>query len=251
MRLWTFLTSLVATAALCAFAATAQGAVQNTKHNMNLTFPGSIQNNEVCVPCHAPHNQPDQVDEDTLWNHVMPANTYTLYGSGTGWVGLDTTSRKCLSCHDGTVAVDSYGGYNFTTENFQPTSGSHKLAGTAWQVGGGQNLSHDHPVGIVYPGLASGGTTWTTTSGFNSPLLFNTKTYQGHDTNNNVVTLNYTSDGTTPISAAGGGWSFGTTGTNVNNVVGCGTCHTPHSSTYNFLVISNYGSQMCMTCHTR
>jgi len=250
MRLWTFLTTLAATVALGAFALTAPAAVQNTLHNMNNTFPGSIQNNEVCTPCHAPHNQPDQTDQDTLWNHVMPTQTYKLYGTTSAYVGLDTTSKKCLSCHDGTVAVDSYGGYNFATNQFGPTIGTHSLAGTAFQMAKGGDLSHDHPVGVVYPGLASGGTSWTSSSGFNDPTAFNRSTYQGHNLSDQVVTLNYT-DGTKNITTAGGGFSFGTQGSNVSNVVGCGTCHTPHSQTYNFLVISNYGSQMCMTCHTR
>jgi predicted CXXCH cytochrome family protein len=258
MRLWSFLTSLGVGAALCAFAATAQGAVQNTPHNMNKVFgANTIQDNQVCLPCHAPHNQPDPT-QDALWNHVMPANGYTLYQTTPGFVesaavvGLDETSKKCLSCHDGTVAVDSYGGYNFATQTFGPTTGTHTLgAGTntsAFVVGGGtQDLSHDHPVGVVYPGLSADKTTFTGTS-YNNPLVdWSRSTYRGHDANDGTVTINYT-NGTSNISAAGGGFTLGVTGT-YQNVVGCGSCHTPHTYTYNFLVVPNNNSQLCLTCH--
>ncbi|HUO09478.1 MAG TPA: cytochrome c3 family protein [Phycisphaerae bacterium] len=266
MRFWKFLTSLGATAALCAFSLTAHAAVQNTPHNMNYTFgANTIQDNQVCLPCHAPHNQP--TPQDTLWNHVMPANGYQLYQTSPGFVesaavvGLDDESLKCLSCHDGTVAVDSYGGYNFATNTFGPTNGTIKLGAhsdilgnastSAFVVGGGtQDLSHDHPVGVVYPGLSADGSTFTGTAMKNPLTTWTRTTYQGVDANNNTVTLNYKDNNGNNISVAGGGFGFGTTGAN-KNVVGCGSCHTPHTYTYNFLIVPNTNSQLCLTCHNR
>ena len=132
MKLWKLLTTLGATAVVSAFVfSSAQGAVKDTKHNMNNVFgTNTIQDNQVCLPCHAPHNQPDPT-LNTLWNHVMPDQTkYKLWD---GAEGLDETSRKCLSCHDGTVAVDSFGGG----------------AGTQQLTGGllGTDLTNDHPIG--------------------------------------------------------------------------------------------------------
>ena len=275
MRLWTFLSSLGAGAALCALALTAHGAVQNTPHNMNATFgANTIQDNQVCLPCHAPHNQPDPT-QGFLWNHVMSANGstgYTMYAplntsiEGKSLVvGLDDTSMKCLSCHDGSVAVDNYGGYNFTTQTFGSSVSPNKtFLGVAndtlghstapFVIGGSGSLASDHPVGVLYPGLASGGTSWTSASSFNDPtqLASHPGQYYGWTTSNTQVWTNYvTSTGTTISRAAGGGMTFGTTGANVGNVVGCGSCHTPHTYTYNFLIVPNTNSQLCLTCHAK
>jgi len=260
MKLWTYLTTLGITAVLSAFALTAQGGVAATKHNMNLVFgTGTIQDNQVCLPCHAPHNQPDPT-QGYLWNHVMPAPAggYKLYANtaiggnieGALVTGLDSTSKKCLSCHDGSVAVDSYGGYTFnaagTTSVFGPTTGTHTLgtsvdgngsATTGFVVGSGGDLSHDHPVGVVYP--ASGyvnPTTWTKT---------------GYTNSSGSVVAYVKADGTAGGTTTGGGLTLDGGNVAGTGVVGCGTCHTPHGDTYNFLVISNYGSQLCMSCHTR
>jgi hypothetical protein len=76
-----------------------------------------------------------------LWSHEMSSLTYTLFdGSVTdpgGVDALDQYTRMCLSCHDGSVALDSY----------------HGNAGTvyiddAYKVGGDGNLADDHPVGV-------------------------------------------------------------------------------------------------------
>jgi len=55
-------------------------------------------------------------------------------GTGTAAEDFDDGSRMCLSCHDGTVALDSFGGQG----------------GASWMVGDellGTNLVNDHPVG--------------------------------------------------------------------------------------------------------
>src|SRR4051812_13154874 len=100
MKFWTFLTTIGAATAALAISLTASGAtnpVQNSKHNLNVQFgAGTVVNNEVCLPCHAPHSQPDKT-LTRLWNHVMPTNGYTLFGSGSTYdTGLDQASRKCL-----------------------------------------------------------------------------------------------------------------------------------------------------------
>jgi predicted CXXCH cytochrome family protein len=75
-------------------------------------------------------------DENVLWNHEETTETFTMYSSSAGQP--ESTSKMCLSCHDGVTALDSYGG----------TSGSVPLAGTANL---GTDLSDDHPIGIEYP----------------------------------------------------------------------------------------------------
>ena len=92
---------------------------------------------EVCKACHTPHNASDQTGAP-LWNHTMSAETYTVYTSSTLYGAPNqpgTQSKLCLSCHDGTVALDSFGGQ----------SGNTHLTGNANM---GSDLSDDHPIGI-------------------------------------------------------------------------------------------------------
>lgn len=256
MRLWTKLTTLAAGVAVLVLGMTAHAAnapIINSLHNMNNVFgPNTIENNEVCLPCHAPHNQPDQ-SLDLLWNHVMPTQSYTLYPVGQGTApGLDETSRKCLSCHDGSVAVDSYGSVNGVNGIH---TGTHIMP-VGFQIGANGDLSHDHPVGVTYPGLSADGTTYnaTGTHGFKDPTKFSSTSYSPNgqkDASGNYTTVsNYVNSSGNSIRSTGGSMSFGTTGS-YNNIVGCGTCHTPHDQSYGFLHIPNQNSQLCLTCHDK
>lgn len=96
---------------------------------------------EICLPCHTPHNADTTVASAPLWNHEVTAATFTLY-SGLDMQAADLgqpdgVSKLCLSCHDGTVALDNYGGATGGT-NFVSTG----LVGT--------DLSNDHPVSFTY-----------------------------------------------------------------------------------------------------
>ena len=63
---------------------------------------------EICVYCHTPHNS-DPIAP--LWNRQLPSTTnYKVYTSpnfDSKNDGPDGISLACLSCHDGTVAVDA------------------------------------------------------------------------------------------------------------------------------------------------
>jgi predicted CXXCH cytochrome family protein len=99
---------------------------------------------EICKPCHTPHNAIAGMPR--LWNHELTVATYQMHegssgnGSGTAVIDFDYKSRMCLSCHDGTVALDSFGGMSGTS--FIPASASL-----------GTDLRNDHPVGsdALYP----------------------------------------------------------------------------------------------------
>lgn len=243
MKLWTRGIALLASVAVFALALSASAAtIVGSNHDMNAVFgPGTISNNEVCLPCHTPHAVPTDPVTGTqlgkLWNHTMPNRSYVLFGSGTSYASvaalpgsMDETSRKCLSCHDGTVAVDSYGSHTGT----QKIGGTSATAG--FLIGASGNLQHDHPVGVAYPKADATSGLWTSTS-MRDPALWSGLTY-------------YAADGTTVVTPVGNrGLSLKTVGT--DKVVGCGTCHTPHDNTYRFLRISNARSQMCLTCHLK
>ncbi len=125
---------LVGTIALAAASnAMAQtGYIVNTKHNFS-SYAWS--NHEICKPCHTPHFS--DISQPRLWNHTLTTATYQMHdgSAGTAVDNFDYASRMCLSCHDGTVALDSFGG-STTTGNFIPNG--DKL---------GTDLRDDHPVG--------------------------------------------------------------------------------------------------------
>ena len=104
---------------------------------------------EICKPCHTPHHALDDEDGPVgwLWNHALTTATYTMYdgssadaGPDDGDAAFDKLSRLCMGCHDGTVAVDSFGG----------ETGSIFVTGDALV---GTDLTNDHPVGFtaIYP----------------------------------------------------------------------------------------------------
>ena len=112
-------------------------------------FSGDAWNStgQVCIVCHAPHNGDNTVADAPLWNHEITTATYTLYAG----FSMDATvaqpgssSKLCLSCHDGTVALENFGG-TATNTNF--------IAGSALV---GTDLSDDHPISFTYDATLAG-----------------------------------------------------------------------------------------------
>ena len=102
---------------------------------------------ELCIVCHTPHHADVTVGDAPLWNHDVTAANFTLYNSATldATVGQpDGSSKLCLSCHDGTVAVDNFGGQ---TNGTQFVSGGGLI---------GTDLNDDHPVSFVYDATLAG-----------------------------------------------------------------------------------------------
>ena len=101
---------------------------------------------EICIVCHTPHNADATIADAPLWNHATTTFDYTsfIYTSNTlnAVVGVpDGSSKLCLSCHDGTVAVDNFGGVT-TGTNFIGTINPNASLGT--------NLKNDHPISFNY-----------------------------------------------------------------------------------------------------
>lgn len=119
-------------------------------------FQAELTTGDLCAVCHTPHTSDTTVSDAPLWDHEITGVTaYTLYtGNGT----LDATpgqptgiSKLCLSCHDGTIGVDSYGA--------APAGGTPGLqidVNGVWSrdgVGAGMtdnDLSSEHPISISY-----------------------------------------------------------------------------------------------------
>jgi len=124
------------------FIVTANGQnVGSSAHNFS-SF--SWSGNQICAPCHTPHDAIGVVSEAPLWNHTLTTNdTFTPYNSSTLTATVadpDTTSKLCLSCHDGSVPLDAFGGEAGGSVTISPT----------YRVGSGGNLSAEHPIGFVY-----------------------------------------------------------------------------------------------------
>jgi len=129
---------------LCIASGSSLAGVVGSKHDFSAQ--GWNGSGEVCVVCHTPHNSDDSVTAAPLWNHEVTIATYTVYSSSTlaGTIGQPGPSSKlCLSCHDGTVATDSFGG----------ATGTNHITGTALI---GTDLSDDHPIGITWEHKDSG-----------------------------------------------------------------------------------------------
>jgi len=116
--------------AVAGLAASANAQIVGSAHDFSSM---AWADGEICKPCHTPHFA--MQDMDRLWNHELTTATYTMHdGTGTAEINFDRQSRLCLSCHDGTVALDSFGGE--TGSSF--ITAGHNL---------GTDLTNDHPVG--------------------------------------------------------------------------------------------------------
>jgi predicted CXXCH cytochrome family protein len=108
--------------------------IASTKHDLSATGWGST---ELCIFCHVPHNAGST---KPLWSHASTGATFTLYSSPTfqGVPGQPAdVSKACLSCHDGTIAIDSY----------KARTGTNTITGAALL---GTDLSNDHPISFTY-----------------------------------------------------------------------------------------------------
>jgi hypothetical protein len=137
-KLKKILVATVALALAAGFAAVSLAGIEGSAHDLSgLQAAGG----QICIVCHVPHNALS--DAAPLWNHELSTATYTPYSSPS----LDATdvgqpngsAKLCLSCHDGTVAIDAFGG-NEGTFKFPPNNPNNL----------GTDLSDDHPISFTY-----------------------------------------------------------------------------------------------------
>lgn len=266
---WTRISKGVAGAAVLLFSASAVNAqVAGSAHDLS-TEPGS-QTNEVCVYCHTPHGA-DTSAVVPLWNKTLPSSTYQRYSDlntstldGTE-AAVGSVSLACLSCHDGSQAMD-------LVINAPGRGMNSGAIGTVGVMTGtpvpmlGTDLQNDHPISIQYGG---GGPTAADADGaytgalvdpdFNAPMKATINTNPAW-----WVDSEATPDGQrqrtdmilyTRADAPAG------PGDGRQPFVECGSCHDPHnSSTFNdvapnlsvgFLRIPNTNSQICTACHIK
>lgn len=201
------------------------GTITGSAHDFTTA---SWSGGRICIACHAAHNTDTNIADAPLWSHKNSTiASYTLYSSptfdGAGTMSQPSGSSKlCLSCHDGSVAVDSFGG----------RTGSTYIT-TAATIGKNGNLKGDHPIGFSYdaalfakdPSLADpssavtiGSGAQTKTGSITSVMLYNGKLECAscHDTHNTF------------------------------------TAAAPAGATSNKLIkITEVGSGICLACHKK
>lgn len=160
-----------------AAAGSAGGGIVGSKHDMNMWIAqyGGTKDAEarVCAYCHTPHHAVDPTTEvlvtvglDTvpytayapLWSRAIDyTKGYDQYNSATFdpsvegkfYDPLAGPSRLCMSCHDGSVAADSYYGVTAGTaetgDDLLSLGGGKHIA-----IGSNMGLSNDHPIGFIY-----------------------------------------------------------------------------------------------------
>ena len=230
-------------------------AVANTPHNLGSAGPGPNTFSgtaEICVFCHTPHGG-DTSAAVPLWNRTVPTGPYQTYSTlntsslSGAELAVGSVSLACLSCHDGSQAMDvvlnepgSGTGFGVATDAFSTGDwglGNDRPTGIALI---GTDLRNDHPIGIQYGG---GGITTTVLA----PLDPDFKPVLTDTINTNDVWWVETGGNTTRektdlqlYTRAG------------EPYVECASCHDPHESVNaTFLRVSNASSAVCLACHTK
>lgn len=300
---------LGAASALAMNVAMGAASIKDTPHNLGagntLTMTPSanpIPNHstntgEICVFCHTPHGG-DNTAAVPIWNKklgiggVSSDRNYTRYAT-LGSTTFDATEAPigsvtiaCLSCHDGTQAIDNMinkpgsGGYDpnasrlggMTGGDLDATTG--KLLTTVVQ-NLGTDLTNDHPVSMQFGGggvsVATPSPAQTNDPDFRVPSVKDAPTTSGLG---KLWWIDNTYGGGT--ANARDRWDITLYTRNelggLQPFVECGSCHDPHNADNpTFLRISNVAgadattqpdgrkfsgaiggpSGLCLTCHTK
>jgi predicted CXXCH cytochrome family protein len=253
-------------------AASASGDIGNTLHNFTPSGPGTIKNTSdvgLCVYCHAPHRAGQT---RALWNRNLSAAAYDPYTSSTlrANVGQPTgSSRLCLSCHDGTIALGNVlHAPGQVVDPIAPLQGRARL---------GTDLFDDHPVSFVYDDALA-----AANGELNSPAVLTgairldrngelqcTTCHDPHQDANPKFLVTSNRDAALCVTChAKRGWTGSSHATSqatwngqgtdpwpgsaFHNVAenGCLSCHDPHSAAHpERLLAREPTEQVCLACH--
>ena len=172
--------------ALLAVSSVAMASVVDTKHNLGASNQATSNHttgtSEICIFCHTPHGG-DSTTFAPIWNRGVGTATYTRFSS-LGRLTFDakeapigSVSAACLSCHDGTQAIDAVinapgsdsnpigpgngSGTNGWSQGQRMGDGTFAPADGPWSGSGtprgdmvflGTDLTNDHPISMQYGG---------------------------------------------------------------------------------------------------
>ena len=226
----------------------AMGEIASSAHDFSAA---TWSDQSICKPCHTPHNAVETGITGRLWAHTLSSASYTYHGasasptdlitrldakSSIGQSDMDGATRLCLSCHDGTVALDSFMGKSGVADGMGIGQGTGHGAVTANL---GVDLSNDHPVGFkaVYK------------ENIGSAGHFRYKPVAGaiaaglRFANSPTVAAGFQQDGTTALTYTN--WPS----------VSCVSCHDVHNGSLpgepGLLRVTNTGSKLCLSCHNK
>ena len=215
--------ALLLVAALAAPAGGQQESVVSTLHNLSTSGPGEIRavsETEVCKFCHIPHNAEVPTP---LWSRPLSRAQYLTPELGAGRGARQTapqpdgSSRLCLSCHDGTIALGEVAG----EPGLIAMAGANRIGpGRPGYIG--TDLSGSHPISFLV-----GAAEDTPSSGDVDMAIHSVAAILG--------------DGEVRLDAEG--------------KMQCNTCHDPHSDRHfvpdrvpHFWVKGSV-DEVCLTCH--
>jgi len=138
---------------------TAQAGIIGSPHDFSQRSwnNNSADPNTVCAVCHVPHHA--DTTTGPLWGHTpISASGWQMYANGASpganikyspATAPSASSLACLSCHDGSIAVNAYGS---VASSEYVTNGAAISEGT-------KNLTHSHPISFNYEALVGTGPT--------------------------------------------------------------------------------------------
>ena len=189
------------------------GIITGSAHDFSLS---SWAGGQICVACHAPHRTNPFSPAAPMWNHQESTMVYRLYSSAVMKATMQQPSpmsKLCLSCHDGTIAIDSFGG----NVGSRFISQANNL---------GTDLNVHHPSSFTYDAALAA----------LSPSLFNP--------DSKVVTVG--AGGQTKTGTIASVMLY-------DNQVECSSCHDVHNTfsatNVALMKVTEQGSAICFACH--
>ena len=233
------LLKLLATSALLLIAAQPVLAftIVGSRHDFTLTGPIAANRwtgDRICVACHAPHNA--DVTVGMLWSHTNTAGAgFQPYPTGgtmnaSPSASMSNGTKLCLSCHDGSLAPDSFVTGAATAAVL---AGTHKI---------GPDLRGSHPIGFTY-NLALA----TADQSLQDPaaLIIAGSTGAGNNKSGSITTVLLGGTGVMECSSChdvhNTFTAINTPGTGLVKLAGTGTVKTA----------STIGAQLCLACHNK
>lgn len=181
--------------ALMAASSMAMASVTQTKHNLSASQPNGgnySDSSEICIFCHTPHGGNQSV-QAPIWNRTVSSTSVYTRFSTLNRISFDadeapvgSVSIACLSCHDGTQAMNAVinspgsdsiytvgvgsgaGPGGFSQTNMMSTLNASDNGSTTGDIIYlGTDLRNDHPISMQYAG--GGLNTGATNAGTRDP----------------------------------------------------------------------------------
>jgi hypothetical protein len=205
-----------------------------TLHDFTNTGRGDVRGSGsagLCIYCHTPSSSRSA---QPLWNHTLSQNFFRWDASSTfsgtplpGFAGnvYRGASARCLSCHDGSVAVGDIALLDNAPDGSDTALVTARMMESApkYRTGVGGDLSGNHPIAVPYPmGRMPNTYNGVTNGGGHGPLAFNE--WQANPIASATAAIRlYQDDGAGHITTLVPGTMTTSAG------IECSSCHDPHN----------------------